>query len=90
MTLDNLVPTRTAVIQYIPPDVPFCRRLRDLGFVRGSKIKALFVSPAGNATAYQISGSVIVLRKEDARGIVTETTPSVARTPLHGRGIVGG
>jgi len=69
MTLDNLAPNQTAVIQYIPPDVPFCRRLHDLGFVRNSKIKALFASPSGNATAYQISGSVIVLRNGDAKNI---------------------
>lgn len=72
MTLDLLTPPHAAFIKHIPPEVPFCRRLHDLGFVRGSKIKSLFVNPPGTAAAYQISCSVIALRKSDARNIEIE------------------
>ena len=72
MTLDDLMPDQTAVIKAIPPDLPSGRRLRDLGFVQSSKIRALFINPMGSATAFQIRGSVIALRKEDAKNIEAE------------------
>lgn len=42
------------------------RRLLDLGIVRGTKITAILKSPSGDPTAFEIRGSIIALRKEDA------------------------
>lgn len=42
------------------------RRLLDLGIVSGTKITAILKSPSGDPTAFEIRGSVIALRKEDA------------------------
>ena len=42
------------------------RRLLDLGIVKGTKIIPLFKSPSGDPTAFDIRGSTIALRKEDA------------------------
>jgi DtxR family Mn-dependent transcriptional regulator len=43
------------------------QRLLDLGFVRGTEVVAEMTSPTGDPTAYQVRGSVIALRREQAR-----------------------
>lgn len=46
------------------------RRMLDLGLVNGAYIKALQKSPSLDPTAYLIKGTVIALRKEDAKNIL--------------------
>lgn len=48
------------------------RRLLDLGLVSNTEVEALQKSPSGDPTAYQIRGTVIALRSEDASGIMVE------------------
>jgi len=43
------------------------RRLLDLGFVPGTLIEVELVSPVGDPTAYRVRGTVIALRREQAR-----------------------
>lgn len=43
------------------------RRLMDLGFVPGTRVEVDMVSPAGDPTAYRVRGSVVALRREQAR-----------------------
>lgn len=51
------------------------RRLLDLGLLPGTEIKAVMKSPLGSPVAYDIRGSIIALRSEDASKIVVN--------PLH-------
>ena len=46
------------------------RRMLDLGLVNGAYIKALQKSPSLDPNAYLIKGTVIALRKEDAKNIL--------------------
>lgn len=48
---------------------PLKRRLLDLGFVPGTSVKVLQKSPLGDPVAYQVRGTVIALRKEEAKSI---------------------
>lgn len=48
------------------------RRLLDLGLVKNTSIKATLRSPFGDPTAYEVRGSTIALRKEDAKLIICE------------------
>lgn len=43
------------------------RRMLDLGLVKNTKIKPIFISPSGDPRAYEVRGSVIAIRKQDAR-----------------------
>lgn len=45
------------------------RRILDLGIINGTQIEAIFKSPSGDPTAYEIRGSVIAIRSEDAKKI---------------------
>jgi ferrous iron transport protein A len=68
-TLDKLKINESAYIDSINIPDNFRRRLLDLGFVKGSKVTALYKSPSKNPTAYFIKGAVIALRDEDAKNI---------------------
>ncbi len=46
------------------------RRLRDLGIIEGTCIECAFKSPSKDPVAYQIRGTVIALRNEDAKKII--------------------
>lgn len=46
---------------------PERQRLLDLGFVRGTEVVAEMKSPTGDPTAYAVRGSVIALRRDQAR-----------------------
>ncbi len=46
------------------------QRLLDLGFVPGTKIECVRISPFGEPKAFFIRGSVIALRKEDSEAIL--------------------
>lgn len=43
-----------------------CRRLQDLGLVKGTKVTCMQKSPLGDPTAFLIRGAVIALRFEDS------------------------
>ena len=43
------------------------RRLLEYGLTPGTPVVALFRSPGGNLTAFEIRGAVIALRREDAK-----------------------
>ena len=45
------------------------RRMLDLGFILGTKVKALFRSPLGDPTAYLVRGTIIAIRDADAKKI---------------------
>ena len=46
------------------------RRLLDLGFTEGTKVRCLFDAPGGDPQAYWVRGAIIALRREDATRIV--------------------
>ncbi len=48
------------------------RRLLDLGFLPGTDVEAVMMSPAGGLTAYRIRGATIALRANHARQIAIE------------------
>lgn len=72
-TLEKLKINESAIIDAIDITDGFRRRLLDLGFVKGSKITALYKSPSKNPTAYLIKGTVVAIRDEDAKNIKITT-----------------
>lgn len=75
MTLNKLEMNKTGYIKYLNCNESVRRRLLDLGLIDGTPITSLFVSPSGDPTAYEVRGSVIALRVEDASLIdISNTT----------------
>lgn len=69
LTLDKLTPGSCAHVKNIKAVGETKRRLYDLGFIRGTLVKALRKSPGGDPHAYFLRGTVIALRQEDAAKI---------------------
>jgi ferrous iron transport protein A len=53
-------------------DGPARRRLLDLGFVSGTIVRAVRRSPLGDPTAYEVRGSILAVRREDAARILVQ------------------
>ncbi|NLL71513.1 MAG: ferrous iron transport protein A [Epulopiscium sp.] len=49
------------------------RRMLDLGLVYDTTVESLRKSPAGDPTAYEIRGTVIALRSQEASKILVES-----------------
>ncbi len=65
-TLAQLQPGRCAVVCGLDTPGDMRRRLQDLGLIYGTKVHCLGESPLGDPVAYQVRGTVIALRREDA------------------------
>ncbi len=72
ITLDKLPLNSYGKIVSLNCVGPIHRRLLDLGLIKNTPIKAILKSPFGDPTAYEVRGSTIALRKEDAKLIICE------------------
>lgn len=45
------------------------RRLLDMGLVKGTEITPILISPSGDPRAFLVRGTIIAIRKEDAKNI---------------------
>ncbi|KNF08087.1 ferrous iron transport protein A [Gottschalkia purinilytica] len=70
VSLSDLPVGKLAKVQCIVSNGNQRRRFLDLGLIPGSIIKSERKSPSGNPTAYNIRGSIIALRNEEAQNIV--------------------
>ena len=70
--LTQLTPAQTGTIYEIKNDCEIRRRLQDIGFVKGTKVRCMFSSPLGDPTAYRVKGTTVALRYEDASKILIE------------------
>ena len=68
-TLDKIDIGSECIIKNINCESNIKRRLLDLGLIPGTIVKSLFISPLGDPTSYNVRGSVIAIRSEDARNI---------------------
>lgn len=70
ITLDCLKPGQSGTVCGLCGNTAMKTRMQDLGIVVGTKVGCLMISPFGDPVAYRIRGTVIALRREDARGIL--------------------
>jgi len=63
-----------AIIKDIRITSKIKRRILDLGFIPGSKIRAIQTSPFGDPRAYKVKNTVIAIRNKDAKQIEIERT----------------
>jgi Fe2+ transport system protein FeoA len=72
MNLDELPRDGRAVVTRLDSTGADRRRLMDLGVLPGIVVRAARISPLGDPTAYLVRGSMIALRRSQARGIHVE------------------
>ena len=69
MTLDQLNINQRCRVCSLCECKEIKRRLLDLGFVEGSFVECVGKSPMGDPSAYMLRGTVIAIRKKDAKKI---------------------
>lgn len=74
-------------VDHITADGPERRRMLDLGMIPGTKIEVLQRSPSGDPAAYEIRGTVIALRDQEAAQIQVKCLACSLR---HRKGGTGG
>lgn len=72
INLKNLSIGDEVIIKSVLAEGEIKKRLYDLGFIKGSKIKCILKSPLNNPTAYFIKGTTIALRDDVAKKIICE------------------
>ncbi|MCI8384360.1 MAG: ferrous iron transport protein A [Clostridia bacterium] len=65
-TLNHLPLNTKGIIKKINCTGTIRRRLLDLGFVEGTSITPVLISPSQDPRAFSIRGTLIAIRKEDA------------------------
>ncbi len=69
MVLSELKDGQFGVISSVKHDAAFERRLMDMGFCPGERVLRLGSGLGGGLLLFRVKGSMVALRKEDARGI---------------------
>lgn len=72
--LSELPLNRYGIVQELKCDGNIRRRLLDMGLVKETKIKPVLVSPSKDPRAFEVRGSIIAIRKEDAERIYIKLT----------------
>lgn len=68
-TLNDIKLNDTVIIDSLNCTGKLHRRFLDLGIIPGTKITPIFSSIFNDPIAYEVRGSVIAIRNEDARNI---------------------
>ena len=72
MYLNNIEKQKDYMIKNIKASEDIKRRLYDIGLIKDTKIKLLYVSPTKNIKAYLIRDSIIAIRNKDASILMME------------------
>lgn len=72
VTLDELPRGTAAVVTQLDMTGADRRRFMDMGLLPGTRVVVDMTSPLGDPTAYLVRGSVIALRRSQARGVRIE------------------
>ena len=72
LALSALHPGETAVLRRMLSTGTLRRRLRDLGFVEGARLRCTLRGPGGDPCAYAVGGGVFALRRRDSALLLVE------------------
>jgi len=66
VSLDRLPPDTDGVVVEVAGDGPIAQRLRDLGLLPGTAVRALRRAPLGDPVEYELRGYRLCLRRTEA------------------------
>ncbi len=69
VNLSQLPLNKSGIIQELKCQGNTRRRLLDMGLVKGTKITPVLISPSKDPRAFEVRGTIIAIRKEDASEI---------------------
>ncbi len=69
-SLNELKINEESIIVSVNTDINIKRRLMDIGFVKGEKVKLILKNFGDNMRAYKIKNTVMALRVNDTKNIL--------------------
>lgn len=69
-SLSDMKKNEFCIIKHLETKGELRRRLMDLGFVEGTKVRCVNISPFGDPKAFSVRKTVIALRKEDSSAVL--------------------
>ena len=69
VNLSQLPLNKNGIIKELKCEGNIKRRLLDMGLVKGTSIKPVLISPSSDPRAFEVRGTIIAIRKEDAKNI---------------------
>lgn len=69
INLSQLPLNKVGIIQELKCEGNIRRRLLDMGLVKGTNIKPVLISPSKDPRAFEVRGSIVAIREEDAKKI---------------------
>lgn len=72
MRLDQVKVETLVKIKTLSGEKPIKRRLMDLGLLPGTELYIIRTAPLGDPIEIKIKDSILSIRKQDARHIITE------------------
>ena len=67
LSLAELPPGHSAVVEEVDTSTAIGRRLQDLGFVKRTRVTAVRQAPLGDPVLYELRGTRLCLRRSEAR-----------------------
>jgi ferrous iron transport protein A len=78
LTLDQVVPGTSVVIEKVGGARSFRRRLMELGLIPGIRVEVLRIAPFGDPMELSVRGCNLSIRSAEAREVEVQHTPSEA------------
>ncbi|MEY2930907.1 MAG: hypothetical protein RL033_1656 [Pseudomonadota bacterium] len=78
LTLDQVVPGSSVVIEKVGGARSFRRRLMELGLIPGINVEVLRIAPFGDPMELSVRGCNLSIRAAEAREVEVERRPSEA------------
>ena len=75
LSLAQLPLGSSAVVESVLDGSPIAARLLDLGFVPGTRVRALRRSPLGDPVLFEVRGAQLCLRRSEASRILVRPLP---------------
>lgn len=85
-TLASLAPGREAAIERVDTSTAVGRRLLDLGFAPGTRVRVVRRAPMGDPVAYELRGYRICLRRAEAALVQVSATAGAPGARGNGAG----
>jgi Fe2+ transport system protein FeoA len=71
-TLDQLLPGQAAIVRQVGGRGSFRQRMSEMGLTAGAEIEMLQTAALGDPIEYRVDGTILALRRAEARVIVVE------------------
>lgn len=82
LTLDQVVPGSTVVVEQVGGARSFRRRLMELGIIPGISLEVLRIAPFGDPLELEVRGCNLSIRAAEAQQVRVEQLPAEARATL--------